>query len=48
MNVDRMVARLDEVAATSPGDEALGVIRDFKRGLKGIWPFVHDDEKAGA
>lgn len=43
-NIDRMIGRLDAVAATEPGPDALRVIRDFKRGLKGAWPFSADDD----
>jgi hypothetical protein len=44
VDVDRMIARLDAVAAAEPGPDALRVIHDFKRGLKGAWPFSADDD----
>jgi hypothetical protein len=47
-DIDRMIARLDAVASAEPGLDALRVIRDFKRGLKGGWPFsgAADDDDA--
>ena len=44
VDVDRMLARLDAIAAAGPGPDALRVIRDFKRGLKGAWPFSSGDD----
>jgi len=44
VDVDRMNARVDEIAAAEPGPDALRVIRDFKRGLKGVWPFSSEDD----
>jgi hypothetical protein len=48
VDVDRMMARLDAIAAAVPGPDALRVIRDFKRGLKGGRPFswAEDDDDA--
>lgn len=47
MNVDRMIARLDTIAGAGPGDDASGVIRDFKLGLRAAWPFASDKDNEG-
>ena len=44
VDVDRMIARLDAIAAATPGAEALRVIHDFKRGLKRTSPFSSEDD----
>lgn len=44
LDVDRMIARLDAIAAARPDAETVQAIRNFKRGLKGGFPFAHDDD----
>ena len=43
VDVDRMMARLDAIAVAA-GPDALRVIRDFKRGLRGGRPFSSEDD----
>jgi hypothetical protein len=43
-DVDRMIARVDAVAAAETGPDALRVIRDFRQGLKGALPFSASDD----
>ncbi|MGE0280188.1 MAG: P-loop NTPase fold protein [Rhizobiaceae bacterium] len=48
VDVDRMIARLDAVAAGGAAPDAARVIGDFKRGLKGAWPFTREDDDEDA
>jgi hypothetical protein len=47
VNVDRMIVRLDTIASAQPKDDACGIIRDFKQGLKTAWPFASEEDDAG-
>ena len=44
VDVDRMIARLDAIASTRPEGDAPSVIRDFKLGLKALWPIASDED----
>ncbi len=49
VDVDRMIARLDAIAAAGPTPEAARVIADFKRGLRsGDRPFAREDDDEDA
>jgi hypothetical protein len=46
VNVDLMIMRLDAIASARPDDDARGIIRDFKQGLKTAWPFASEEDDA--
>lgn len=47
LDVDRMIVRLDAIAAARASTETLQMIRDFKCGLKVGIPFAHEDNEDG-
>lgn len=48
IDVDRMITRLDAIAAGGPTSDVSRVIDEFKRGLRGYNTFAHDDNEEAA